>query len=867
LFLSNSVIADLNKIRDDIFFITDLFAEVLSSLGEAPLASFISSLTSGHHESDSQRFNPIEEIPEKGKVVRALSIYFQLLNMVEENAIIQYRRHLETTGEILHFSGLWQRVFSDLKSDGFSQHQISQSLREVHVEPVLTAHPTESKLGTVLEQHRALYLLFVKRENSMWSPDERREIEEEFLSALERLWFTAEVPLNKPELESEIDNSLYYLTEVFPEVLPILDSRLRRAWVMAGFEEEDLPIAAYPKITFASWVGGDSDGHPLVRAPVTEKTLLKFRSHALRLIDERLSRAAKHLPFADERIYDIKNKVNQNKYTTPEELLRDIESLESFVTEVIGSKRLSERELHPLKRLISTFGFHLGSLDIRQNSLFYAAACQEWLKKGGITNYDYSLWNYKEREAFLRKDLQTSRPILSPSTECEEEGRDILETYRVLKRYEARFGSAGIGSLIVSMTKDVSDLLLLHLFQREVGLGGLKEGAFYGVLPVVPLFETLEDLENAPNILRAYLSWLEERKVTIGTQQVMLGYSDSNKDAGAITSLVEIYRAQEQLLAVGKDFKVNLIFFHGRGGSISRGAGPTHRFMRALPPGSVNTKVRLTEQGEAISRNYANKLTATHNLEVLAASTLCERSRSITSNNIDDCNSILDGEIYTFLSKASSSYYQALINRPSFVPFFRVITPIDVIEQCRIGSRPSRRSGVNSLQDLRAIPWVFSWSQARIFLPGWYGCGHAFSELAVRYKDAFSGIRDQFLRMPRLHYIVSSIATTVMMADLRVMELYRTLIGEDLSSNELYGDLVNEYKRSRQILEDLYQGRLEEKRPHVGEALRSREFPLKILHNRQVELLSMWRAQKDESLIPELLLTVNGIANGLGATG
>jgi phosphoenolpyruvate carboxylase len=382
----------------------------------------------------------------------------------------------------------------------------------------------------------------------------------------------------------------------------------------------------------------------------------------------------------------------------------------------------------------------------------------------------------------------------------------------------------------------------------------------------VPLFETIEDLENSPRILENFLNEPITRRSLAAQdqlQQVMIGYSDSNKDGGILASLWGLYRAQMELTQLAQHRGIRLRFFHGRGGTISRGAGPAGRFVRYLPFGSLGGDLRLTEQGETIAQKYANPLSAVYHLELLTAgvtgATLAARAGTALTMELEPS--------LERLARWSRQTYGELLNTTEFMTFFRQATPIDVIEQYRIGSRPSRRSGKPSLSDLRAIPWVFSWSQARFFLSGWYGVGSALAKLQQETPSDFQNLADHLLSWAPLHYVLANVATSVMTACPEIMKSYAALVQDPGLGSTLVQRIRCEYDLTRQMLEVLYQGPLEQKRPQPARQLTKRQPALAQLHRHQVELLGEWRQSGSDDLLTRLFLTVNAIAAGLRTTG
>ena len=561
-----------------------------------------------------------------------------------------------------------------------------------------------------------------------------------------------------------------------------------------------------------------------------------------------------------------------SNYVDAAELDHDLQFLYDSLVE-IGARRLANADVLPAIRIVRTFGFHLAVLDIRQNSHFHDLAVAQLLAAGKAADTDFSTWEEEKRRRFLAAELDIPRPLTLPGTPLGPEADAVLACYRVLSHHIAEYGAHGLGALIVSMTRDVSDLLAVYLLGREAGLVINTAGGLVCQLPVVPLFETIDDLERSPAILREFLAnpfvqrslqYQQQRQGTeTPVQQVMIGYSDSNKDGGILASRWHLYRAQRSLMAVGEEFGVKIRFFHGRGGSTSRGGGLTHRFIRALHPAALGGDLRLTEQGEVIASKYANQMTAAHNLELLLSGTLrastLDREREGKPNPMEP--------VIARLAESSRRKYQSLLAEDGFLTFYRQATPIDVIESSRIGSRPTRRAGRPTLADLRAIPWVFSWSQARFLISGWYGLGTALHELQAAEPDVFEHLRQQVFAWPVLHNMISVAATTIMLANREIMQEYAALVEDEGLRVRLMGRIRDEYDLSMRVLEQVYGGPLSEQRPNVAREIQLRQEPLYRLHRQQIELLREWRTTGSQATLAQLLLTVNAIANGLGTTG
>ncbi|PEN13325.1 phosphoenolpyruvate carboxylase [Longibacter salinarum] len=901
------------KIHQDLQFVMDCFREVLRELGEEKLAQRLPWSEQGESAGKTSR---------PRRTAQSYSIAFQLLSMVEENAAVQLRRRLEHEGKLANVSGLWQQNLQRLKERGLSGEEIAEVLEDVRVEPVLTAHPTEAKRATVLEHHRRIYLLLVERENDMWTPSERREIRESMKLELERLWRTGEIYLEKPDLASERRNVIHYLRNVFPDALPELDRRLRVAWDEMDFDADllDRPDGQ-PSLRFGNWVGGDRDGHPLVTSDTTRETLAELRINALQLLKEKLTDLTRRLSLSEflqdppeplhakvEAVANALGKRGRHAVErNPDEPWRQFvnlmiarlpiedgalsdhpqaydaaDALEddlSFLREqllAVKADRIAHRDLDPVLRTVQTFGFHLAALDIRQNSQFHDEAVAQLMSAAGMDGEAFLEWDEAQRLNFLNEELSSPRPLTHPDMELGPQAQAVLDAYREVSWYIKQYGPHGIGALIISMTRSLSDLLVVYLLARETGLTAQTEDGLVCRLPVVPLFETIDDLHNAPDILDDFLSHSltqrslahlqEEQGTTEPVQQVMIGYSDSNKDGGIVSSLWNLYRGQDALASVGREHGVRVRFFHGRGGTISRGAGPTHRFINALPHSSLQGDLRLTEQGETIAQKYANRLNAAYHLELLIAGTTGATARQRhTRKKKHALESTLDD-----MAAKSRAAYQRLIHTDGFVPFFRKATPIDAIEASRIGSRPARRTGKQTIADLRAIPWVFSWSQARFYLSGWYGTGTALEWLQNEHPDAFETVKEQNFIWSPLHYIISNVATSLATANPEIMRQYAGLVEDHDLRRRVMTKVEDEYDRTRRMLECIYSGSLAEKRPNVQQFLNLRQEGLNRLHHQQVDLLREWRAGRgaeNEDLLLKLLLTVNAIANGLGTTG
>jgi len=930
--LSPILTVDPVKLDRDLAFLMACLRDVLEEAGERELSAKLPWMTapSGMVSGDTDAIDT-------DRLSQAYSIAFHLLSMAEQNAAVQQQRLSEAERGLTAMQALWGQCLQQLVDRGLTPSQIADALPRMSVELVLTAHPTEAKRTIVLEHHRALYLLLVKRENRMWTPYEQQAIRDEIRSVLSLLWRTGEIFLQKPDVAAERRNIIHYLTNVFPEVLPVLDRRLRQTWAHLGFDGAALQSpASLPRFSLSTWVGGDRDGHPLVTARVTRETLDDLRLHGLLRLQHQLTTLARQTSLSDrlqppppalrERARQCAERVRssraaatealevlgvlhgdtwprfvglmiaclplegaypeggrlaggEGRYTSATELLDDLQVLHDALVQS-GAWRVAEDAVAPVIRSVQAFGFHLASLDVRENSRAHDLALTELATAAGLDAAGFSGWDEARRLEFLERELASPRPFLRSDVSAGPEADSLLATYRVLVEHLHSYGVEGLGALIVSMTRNVSDLLSVYLLAREVGLATHDGEGLVCLLPVMPLFETIDDLDRSPEIVRAFLrhpitvrSLLAQRRAPDAdkpVQPVMVGYSDSNKDGGILASLWSLHRAEASLVRVGKEAGVSIRFLHGRGSTMSRGGGPEHRFVKAISPQALGGALRVTEQGEAIEQKYANRLTAVYNLELMFA--------GVTRATLLDWHCPEPAHVLTptldWLAERGRQAHVALRQMPGFLAFFRQATPIDVIEESRIGSRPSRRRGQTSLDDLRAIPWVFSWSQSRFFLPGWYGVGTALEALQADRPDVFLQLPQHLQTWAPLHYALSNAATCLAAADRDVMTVYATLVDDPAIRECVLRQIVGEFERTNRMLELVYGGPLAERRPNIHASLDKRREPLRVLHRRQIALLGDWRrarAQGDEAqaaeLLPTLLLTVNAIASGLGSTG
>ena len=920
----NLVKNKLGKPYVDLEFLLFCFREVLQDLNENLLSDLIPWI-----HPDAYSIEKIKAVDDE-KLLHLYSICFQLLNIVEVNGAVQNRRLKEEKSGIDSINGLWPKELKSVLDQQISEQEIVNQFNRVHVEPVLTAHPTEAKRPVVLEHYRQLYLLMVKRENQMYTSNEQSDIRKEIKSILHRLWFAGEIFVEKPDIKSELHNIIYYFKNVFPEVIPIVDKNLLNAWEHLGFDTDAIRSELkLPKISFGNWVGGDRDGHPMVSADITSYTLKTLRVNAFAVIKQHLTRLEKSLgiyfSFAEapselqSKIWELKAEMDEKgdllfgqyevevfrmyiqfiqaklpveycmeespeftekkySYRHSEQLIEDLillkKSLQKF-----GAVSLANEDVNSVIRLVDVFGFHLSKLDIRQNSSYNERAIRQLVNRAYPEMNGFQEWDDQQQKEFIMNEMKANRPFTNNSDSLSGESEGMVSCFRVLTEHIRRYGHDSIGMILVSMTRSVMDLFNVYLLEREAGLTTIRNSHLVTGIPVVPLFETIDDLIHSPTIMDEYLSHpvvkesLEYQKELNDypeiRQHVMIGYSDSNKDGGILSSAWHLHLAQQELIAIGEKHGVSIHFFHGKGGTISRGAGPTHWFIKTLPYKSVNGFIRQTEQGETIERKYANKVNAAYNLELLVAgafsSSIMDRFASRYEHPAKD--------VMDFIACESMAYYSELTSDDDFISFYSQATPIDAIESSKIGSRPARRSGKRTLSDLRAIPWVFSWNQSRYHITSWYGVGYTLENMHKREPEKFNRFKKLIKTDPLIRYILTNVDTSLAATDIEIMKQYADLVEDKVVRDKILNRLIDEFNKTREVISLLLERPMEERRTNHFYSTKLRAEPLQILHNQQIELLKEWREKKkagkpdvDKTML-RLLRCVNAIANAMGNTG
>lgn len=900
----SSTAKSFDKITQARKYIMECYTEMLKRIDETELIALI-------NETAPAAVAEVSRVSTE-KTIQALSIYFQLMTLVEENAATQYRRSLENTKQLSSIRGSWAEALQSWKAAQLSEEAMLEAISGTHINPVVTAHPTEAKRITVIEIHRELYLLLVQKEHSTLSELEQQLTREQIIQLLERWWRTGEIYLQKPDIRDERANAMHYLSKVFPTALKNSDQQLRSSWLAMGLSPSKLVQPhQFPKISFGSWVGGDRDGHPFVTPAITQETLLLHRKAALELLRnllltlaQKLSISAKFSPIPPALEAAIAQKaavlgekgqqaIERNPYEpwrqfvnllvqqldatiaenfayantyfkSSEALAQDLAFLREMLVQN-GLQSMAESVLFPVERAVQCFGFHLAKLDIRQNSGFHDKAMVQILQALGEADCDFDQWGEEKRVAYLNKVLQGHVLLTDVSQSYGAEADNVLDCYRAIRKHINQYGAAGIGSFIVSMTRNLSDLLVVYLFMREAQLLG-------SYLNVVPLLETIEDLHRGPAILAAFLQHpLSQQRFqhTGYKQEVMLGYSDSNKDGGTIASKWNLHQAEIALSEVGSQNGVAVYYFHGTGGTISRGGGKYHRFVESMPDGCVHGALKITVQGESVAQLFGNPMTAKYNLNALASGV----ARQLAKNSLAPLPTAYPMAAMDFLAQRSMEHYHQMIAKPGFINFYSQVTCIDVLEQSKIGSRPARRTGTRSLSDLRAIPWVFSWNLSRIALTGWYGLGTALEQLQAEMPAAYQQLQQAVQHWPFFKFLMIQTETNLILANTEMMQQYAQLV-EDEAERALFLDLLlKDYQAGLNGIEALFKEPAAVRRSGQYDNLLWRNQKLLRLHQLHIEKLKAWRAlpaeqaAEKERLLIELLSIINALSSGLKNTG
>lgn len=860
------------------------------------------------------------------RIVRAFTIYFQLVNIAEQRHRVRRKRAYQRVGKAQE--GSLAHTVDLLRRSGRGAAEILDILRQLSIELVLTAHPTQALRRTVLHRLDEIDRLLDLRDNTELSPPERQQLTEELLEQIEALWFTNQVRSERLSVLDEVRATLYYFEDVFFTVIPRLQDEMRQV-LAAQFPEScfDRQWDLAPLVTFASWVGGDGDGNPNVNAGTVLSTLELHRQVVRKFYLSQLSRLFFELGHSRDVFEDRSIPSNDALYRTlekyraicgppPSRLENEpIRELVTYLHRRIDNKlpqpyadasefaadlvvmrdalarpgqsqpgpRRSARRVHALISAVRTFGFHLATLDIRNNTDAHEAALVQLLGEG------YAKLNVEGRIERLRAVVAGKMPTPSAGA------HPLLAMIGAIADGQKNGSGAAIRNYVISMARDASDIWEVLALASTAGLARIDgEGRLRSSLHPVPLFETIADLDAAPAVLDhlfrdpVYRQYLE----SIGNvQQVMVGYSDSNKDGGYLASHWLLYQGQRRMAEAAAKHGVQIEFFHGRGGTVARGGGRAYEAILALPPNTVGGRIRITEQGEVISSKYGNPDIAQRNLELAVSATLLatagvhaplnsepetheeighEELASAITEPVADSGSPEWHAFMDRLTRISLDEYQNLLHgSPDLLDSFWEATPISELSAMNIGSRPTFRTARPEFSSLRAIPWVFAWTQCRSLLPAWYGVGAAL-EAGLREPNGRMLLRSMYRRWSFFRDLIDNAEMALAKADLRIAHMYwNTLDSDQARAARIRERLNREFQRTlRSILEITGENELLERSPVLRRSIRLRNPYVDPLSYLQVRLLALKRSgQLDRDGERALLLTIQGIAAGMRNTG
>jgi len=841
-------------------------------------------------------------------VIRAFSYFSQLANLAEDQHHIRRSRAHRSEDGAPRPSSL-DHALAQGAGAGLDAAGLKAFFDGAQVRPVLTAHPTEVQRKSILNAQMEIAHLLEERDRTSSTPRENVLRDEHLQRQVLLLWQTRMLRAHRPAVADEVASALSYFERTFLREVPALYAELEdRLALDPAWGDTELP----PFLQLGSWIGGDRDGNPFVTAEVLERalrmqsqTILDFLLRELESLGSELSLslqvskasqevlnlAAKSPNSSPQRadeayrlaqaLLSARLEATRRKllpagsaptvevvapYASAAELKADLDVLDRSLR-AHGGRRLARGRLRDLRRAVSVFGFHLVPLDLRQTSEVHGRVVAELLEtlQPGT---GYLALDEEARITLLAAELASPRPLASPFLGYSEETQAELGLFRTVARAQQRLGLAAVPNCIISHTEGVSDLLEAAVLLRETGLLRPAEGHLD--LNLIPLFETIEDLRSCGAIMDRLLSLPLYRRLLDsrgGEQEVMLGYSDSNKDGGFVTSRWELYKAEQDLVAVARRHGVRLRLFHGRGGSVGRGGGPAYEAILAQPAGAVNGQIRLTEQGEVIAAKYGHPAVGRRNLEVLVAATL---EASLPKGPGDSEDPRFSEAMDVLSTEACAAYRNLVYETEGFERYFWESTPISEIARLNIGSRPASRKGGQAITDLRAIPWVFSWGQCRLMLPGWYGFGSAVRTFRTERGEAgLALLREMYAHWPPFRSLLSNLDMVLAKVDLAIASRYADLVGDAALRTRIFGRIEQECEATLEALRDITgQAGLLEDNPSLRRSIQHRFPYLDPLNHLQVELLSRYRAgDLDGRTERGILLSINGLAAGLRNSG
>ena len=904
-------------LRDDIRLLGRLLGESIKELEGEQVFSVVEKVRqhairftrSRDSGSDIEMAEALNSLPQESSisVVRAFSYFLHLVNIAEDQHHIRlHRQRVGDTTAPLPSSLVC--ALDRLAESGVLMSSLKKVLDIALVSPVLTAHPTEVQRKSILGLQERIAELLEDRDRIAQTPEEMRDSEESLKDSIITMWQTRMLRSERLTVLDEVKNGISYYDKTFFSEVPRMYCHFEDL-LRARYPEQDWQLPSFFKV--GAWIGGDRDGNPYVTAPVLEQAmslqssaamqfyltelealsaelplskLLASVSPELESLAERSSDHSPHradepyrraLSFITERLGQTAATLNQqaiaaldiSAYESGESFFADLQILSQSLIQN-GSTRLARGRLRRLMRAVQVFGFYLAPVDLRQNSDVHERTVAELLMYAG-TCVDYLSLNEAERIALLQTELNTPRLLYSPYQDYSEETQGELAIFFKARELKARYGGAALPNCIISKTDGVSDLLELALLLKEAGM--LKPGSQAQLeMNIIPLFETIEDLRQSSSTMDAILAipfFRELVRARGDEQEVMLGYSDSNKDGGFLTSGWELYKAEIKLAKVFAQAGVRLRLFHGRGGSVGRGGGPSYEAILAQPAGAVSGQIRITEQGEVIASKYGKPDVGRRNLEVLVAATL-EATLLDNENHAESAEGFY-GVMERISELAFQAYRDLVYETPGFTQYFWASTPISEIAHLNIGSRPASRKASERIEDLRAIPWVFSWAQCRLMLPGWYGFGSAIRAWLEENSDGLATLQRMHAVWPFFRTQLSNMDMILAKSDLAIASRYSELVPDEDLRERIFSRLSGEWHATREALLMINgASTLLADNSMLALAIKNRTPYMNPLNLLQIELLRRHRTGETDGRVRRSIhISINGVAAGLRNSG
>ena len=886
-------------VQEEVQILTDLLEDITKNMLPTETFDKIMQLKELSSKLDYQGLDKVVRSLSNDEMVY-ISRYFSILPL-----LINISEDVDLAYEINHLNNIDQDYLGKLSTTiemVAEKENAAEILEHLNVVPVLTAHPTQvqrksmldltTHIHSLLRKYRDVRMGLINKEK--WHNDLRRYIE--------IIMQTDMIREKKLKVTNEITNVMEYYNSSFLQAVPNLMLEYKRL-----AKEQGIDLKQAKPITMGMWIGGDRDGNPFVTAETLNLSAMKqcelittyyieklnslYRTFSMsshvtkgsKELEELANLSSDTSEYREKELYRraisyIKEKLEntreyllhdkevEDKYLTADEFIADLTIIEKSLLENKG-EILVTGEFEELLNVVKIFGFYLASIDMRQDSSVYEASVSELLSSANIEK-DYSSLSEEEKCELLLKQLKEDpRPLsINDENKQSEELRKELAIFRTARKLKDKLGDNVIKQNIISHTTSVSDLLELAIMLKEVGL----VGSDFARLQLVPLFETIEDLENSYEVMDKYLSldivkkWVSDNR---RYQEIMLGYSDSNKDGGYLSSGWSLYKAQQELSSLGEKHNIKVTFFHGRGGTVGRGGGPSYDAIISQPLGSVQDRIRLTEQGEIIAAKYGNSDAAYYNLEALFSAVIQRMNADKVNTDIRDIPEIqvIMDEI---VEDSYNKYRELVFENPNFYNYFFEATPIKEISSLNIGSRPASRKKITDIGGLRAIPWVFSWSQSRIMLPGWYGVGTAFSNFINKDKGNIEKLRKMYKEWPFFTSLLSNVDMVMSKSDMDIAKEYANLCKEE-ETKQVYEEILREWNLTKQVVLEISEHKeFLEDNTYLTRSLENRLQYFNTLNLIQLELIKRSREGKlPESQINTIHITINGVATGLRNSG